>query len=373
VAYPEARAGDQTADVMVHSKVMIVDDRYVRIGSANICNRSMRTDTECDLTIEAVTAEHRQAIAQIRDRFLQEHCELERPGDAARAQHGGSLLAAVRAMKGEHHRLVEIPDDPNGAVEASQLEQLADPERPIDLAGFIGGGRNSPLRHRKRDIAKIVILLASILLAALLWRYSSLSYIAEPGVLMAFLDSVAASPLAPAVVLLGYVLGGLIGFPVTVLIAVTALSFGAWPGLAYAAIGSIASATVTYGLGFWLGTGSLRRLFGPRLNRIRRAVTSQGILSVTAVRLVPIAPFTVVNLAAGALGISFRDYLIGTILGIAPGLIAMTLLGDRLLRIVHNPSLFHVTILVALLVAWIGLSIGLQILLSHRERRSRER
>ena len=64
-----------------------------------------------------------------------------------------------------------------------------------------------------------------------------------------------------------------------------------------------------------------------------RAVTSQGILSVTAVRLVPIAPFTVVNLAAGALGISFRDYLIGTILGIAPGLIAMTLLGDRLLRI----------------------------------------
>ena len=38
---------------MVHSKVMIVDDTLLRVGSANLNNRSMGTDTECDLALEA--------------------------------------------------------------------------------------------------------------------------------------------------------------------------------------------------------------------------------------------------------------------------------------------------------------------------------
>ena len=52
--YPEVdRRRAQRPHTMVHSKVMIVDDRLLRIGSANLNNRSMGTDTECDLAIEA--------------------------------------------------------------------------------------------------------------------------------------------------------------------------------------------------------------------------------------------------------------------------------------------------------------------------------
>ena len=46
--------GKTATDTMVHSKVMIVDDRLLRVGSANANNRSMGTDTECDLAVEAV-------------------------------------------------------------------------------------------------------------------------------------------------------------------------------------------------------------------------------------------------------------------------------------------------------------------------------
>jgi uncharacterized membrane protein YdjX (TVP38/TMEM64 family) len=167
------------------------------------------------------------------------------------------------------------------------------------------------------------------------------------------------------------VCAGLVGFPVTVLIAATAVSFGAWPGLPYAAAGSMASATVTYGVGSWLGAGVLRRLLGPRLNRIRRGIARRGILAITAVRLVPVAPFTLVNLAAGALKVSLPDYLIGTALGLVPGLAAMSLLGDRLARVLTDPTLFDVGVLMAVVVAWLGLSIGLQALITRARRRRR--
>ncbi len=49
---------------MVHSKVMIVDDGFLRVGSANLNNRSMGADTECDLAFEASCDEHREFIAR---------------------------------------------------------------------------------------------------------------------------------------------------------------------------------------------------------------------------------------------------------------------------------------------------------------------
>ena len=58
------RTTRSSAAVMVHSKVMIVDDGFLRIGSANINNRSMGADTECDLAFEATTEDHREFICE---------------------------------------------------------------------------------------------------------------------------------------------------------------------------------------------------------------------------------------------------------------------------------------------------------------------
>ena len=59
---------------MVHSKVMIVDDKILRIGSANLNNRSMGTDTECDLTVVAENDSQRASIVAMRNRLLADHC-----------------------------------------------------------------------------------------------------------------------------------------------------------------------------------------------------------------------------------------------------------------------------------------------------------
>ena len=368
--HPQVVEGEAAADVMVHSKLMIVDDRLLRIGSANLCNRSMGTDSECDLTIEAADAAGRRAIRAVRDRLLGEHCGVP-PGEiGARIACTGSLLAAIAELEGGAHRLVDMADAPVIGEEVfAPVEALADPERPISIAGLIGAnGGMRPPRRRARTVAKFGVGLAAVAFILLLWRYSDLQALAKPGALEGLLADITANPLAPVVVIALFVCAGLVGFPVTVLIAATAVSFGTWPGLPYAAAGSLASATVTYGVGSWLGAGMLRRLLGPRLNRIRRAVARRGIFAITAVRLVPVAPFTLVNLVAGALKVSLSDYLVGTALGLLPGLAAMSVLGGRLAGVLADPTLFDVGVVLAAVIAWLGLSIGLQALFTRARR-----
>ena len=93
-------------NVIVHSKVTIVDDRFARIGSANLNNRSGGFDTECDLTLAAATDTHRAAIANIRDTLIG-HFVARSGADvaAARERHGG-LVEAVDAMNRD--RLIPI-------------------------------------------------------------------------------------------------------------------------------------------------------------------------------------------------------------------------------------------------------------------------
>lgn len=62
-------------DVFIHSKLLIVDDCFVRIGSSNLNNRSEGLDTEADLAIEAHTAQERAAVARLRHRLLAEHLD----------------------------------------------------------------------------------------------------------------------------------------------------------------------------------------------------------------------------------------------------------------------------------------------------------
>ncbi|MGE0719997.1 MAG: phospholipase D-like domain-containing protein, partial [Alphaproteobacteria bacterium] len=77
VYYPRLSAEPGSADMMVHAKLVIVDDRFVRIGSSNLNNRSIGLDTELDLAIEAANEDERTAIAGRLDRLLAEHLDTE--------------------------------------------------------------------------------------------------------------------------------------------------------------------------------------------------------------------------------------------------------------------------------------------------------
>lgn len=65
--------------INMHSKLAVFDDRWLTVGSANLNHRSMGFDVECNLVLEAVTEEHRQRIALLRDQLIAEHTGMEVP------------------------------------------------------------------------------------------------------------------------------------------------------------------------------------------------------------------------------------------------------------------------------------------------------
>lgn len=370
-AYPCLRhddsIDDRQAEIMVHSKVMIADDRLLRVGSANLCNRSLAVDTECDLVIAADTAAHRAAVARARNRLIAEHCGAGEAEVAELLQRTGSLFATLDALQDRRRRLCPIVDDAAGAFDFSaQIEAVADPVRPLATDRYLPDPSNEPPSQRRFSAMLVIAIgIVAVIALVLAWRYTPLAEWASPHKLAAAFRAVAASPMAFPLVVGIFIAAGFIAFPVTLLIAATAITFGTWEGLSVALTGSMASALATYGAGRWLGADLLRRVMGPRINRVARKVKSNGILAVTTMRVMPTAPFMLVNLVAGATRIRLLDYSIGTFLGLAPGIVIMSVLGGRLLEMMTHPSVLDVALIFGFLLLWAGLSYVMQLIVAR--------
>ena len=137
-----------------------------------------------------------------------------------------------------------------------------------------------------------VLLVAALALA---WRFTPLGERVNVASLAHALATLTQRPAAPALLLAGYVVAATFAVPITLLITATQLVFGAWPGVAYAAVGTMAAAAANYGIGRWLGRDAVRRLAGARANRLSEHIGRRGVLAMVVLRLLPIAPFTVVN------------------------------------------------------------------------------
>jgi len=361
IVYPEVGIVPDGMPVMVHSKVMIVDDRIMRIGSANLCNRSMGFDTECDLVVVGEDEITRAAIAGVRNRMFGEH--VGRTADEVAAMlRDGATLASLIDQPVPGRRLVNVPHDPEASDLLPSIDAFADPLEPLYEEG---GHSRRPKRSRLTWMLALgagIAIIAGLLLA---WTNSPF---AEPDKIMQALDGISDRPWAPALVVAIFILGGLVVFPVTVLMVATVAVFGGWTGALLAGLGAVASALVTFAIGRRLGAGLVRRFIGPRINRIRRGMQKQGVLTVATMRLVPAAPFTFVNLVAGAAEVRFLDFLIGTVIGLTPGLLVMTALGRQIVDLVTSPSLGSVALLVGFIIVWVLLSLSFQFLLTRHRR-----
>jgi phospholipase D1/2 len=157
---------------------------------------------------------------------------------------------------------------------------------------------------------------------------------------------------------------------VTVLIAVTAAALGPLLGFSSAAIGVLTSASVVYAIGRAFGLEPIKSLLGPRLSRIRQHIVGNGVMAVALVRMLPVAPFSLVNIAAGAMGIRFVDFIIGTFLGMAPGLLALSAFGAQIADLLVRPTWSSVVILLLCVSAWVLFSIAAQFVVTRLSRHS---
>ena len=123
--------------IIVHSKLTIIDDDLLRIGSANINNRSMGFDSECDLSFEAggrTPAQTRRQIAALRTRLAAHWLGCDDDTFAAAAQTAGGVGAGLEALRNAGYvRIRPIQLQPVEGVEALIADyHVGDPFTPAD-------------------------------------------------------------------------------------------------------------------------------------------------------------------------------------------------------------------------------------------------
>lgn len=355
VYYPRLAVNPEVA-LMVHAKIMVIDDCFVRIGSANLSNRSLGFDSECDLAIAGPEgSDTSRTIISFRNRLLAEHLGISEEKMAEANAESGSLIEAVESLRSGDRTLIPLKDKVDKAIEQLLPEsELLDPEKPIEPEEFLDY-LILPEHQRPayRHFLKIISMIAIVLVLAALWRWTPLSnYLNIKNVTEAALW-LKAHPLSPVLVPLSYIVLGVVAFPVTLLIMATIIVHGPWWGGWYAIVGTTSSAVTMFLFGHFLGKNIVRQVSGGLMNRVNQRLSKTGLAAVIFFRIIPVAPFSVINLIAGVSAVSFRDFFLGTLIGIIPGIIAIGLITDRLTQSLRQPNLFSFIVLFAV-IAFFG-------------------
>jgi uncharacterized membrane protein YdjX (TVP38/TMEM64 family) len=188
-----------------------------------------------------------------------------------------------------------------------------------------------------------------VLALAALWRWTPLGKYLNIETVTGTAMWLKVQPLSPVLVPLCYVILGVISFPVTLLIMVTIIVYGPWWGIWYAMLGTTLSAVMMFLLGHLLGKNIVSKFSGSLINRVNQRLSQTGLMAVIFFRIIPVAPFSLINLIAGVSAISLRDFFLGTLIGIIPGIAAIALLADRLTESLRQPDLLSFTILFAVI------------------------
>jgi len=347
--------------INVHAKVMIVDDRWIRIGSANLSGRSMGLDSECDLVVDD---ENGSVAAQLRTDLLAEHLgtDVESMADAIN-EYG--LLSAISKHQGNERSLKRLdiePADYEDTVEP--LAHIADLEKPIEISKTKASrsGERGVLRVLTSPTAGRVFIFALILgvIGWGIWTALQGGQSLDPKALLAILRERASHPLAPVIVIPAFVAGSIVIAPVTGMIALTALLFTPWVASLAAIAGTLASTLVNYEIGRHLGKAVERRAPRSLLERMRTLGQSADTWSLAGLRLIPVAPFAIVNLLAGTAHVPLRPFLLGTLIGMGPGIVLICYSVDRARAALAGEPLFDPWVLAVIIGAGVSL-VGLRV------------
>ena len=210
--------------------------------------------------------------------------------------------------------------------------------------------RNNEGKNQKRRIWIGVIVLFLLFAAASAWKWTPLADLIDVNRLAGWAASVRQSPARHFYLLGAYVIGSILLVPITAMILVTAIIFGPVMGSLYSIVGSLVGAAVTYAIGRFLGQDFVRNIAGAKWRRLEQKIRQTGIVAVTTLRLLPIAPFTVVNIISGAFKVPLRDYILGSLLGLLPGILITNLFAHQFTSAIRDPGIGAFLVLAALII-----------------------
>jgi len=337
----------------IHSKVMTIDDKYLVIGSSNLSNRSMTLDTEIDTVLYGNTPQNKEKIAQVRNDLLAEHTGRALDDMPALFESMYPVEALMHNQIAHGYVLTEVRDEVFTEHSVKNVfRALSDPEEPLISVPTLDGAALPARNPRRRSIMIMIgVTIVAVLGGLMFWASQSIEWLSSDSI-NAFLEKSRGTYFALPTVLLVYVIGGILFFPVTVLSLAVAAIFGPIWGPIYGIMGALLSSAILFGIGKVSGNAGLRKIGGPKVAAVDEKLKRSGIVGVAAIRMLPVAPFSLVNLVAGISSIGIIQFLIGTFLGMFPPMIAKGLVGDSIAQIWQNPSVETISYLAGGIVLW---------------------
>jgi phosphatidylserine/phosphatidylglycerophosphate/cardiolipin synthase-like enzyme/membrane protein DedA with SNARE-associated domain len=341
VVYPVSKEGSRQETIHIHSKVMIVDDRFLHVGSSNLNNRSMGFDTECDLVIEGRDENTCLKISSIRNNLIREHTGREEKNIEDMINGGAPLGTLLEYQKRSRQHLLKVDDS---AYKNERLDWLArevgDPVEAYILTNL-----------RVKHLLGSLLVFSIMTLVLFSWWQPDVSDILSRESILNNINSVRDSNFSILWIGVIYLVGGAVFFPITVLNLTTAVVFGPAYGFFLALFGSLVSAAFAFAVGQLIGEKALF-MFRGTFEKIRQYVRRGGVLGMTLIRFVPIAPYTLVNLAFGLARVPFPSYMLATLLGMLPGIFSKSAFGGALRQLWQNPEPRVIVYTFLILVLW---------------------
>lgn len=188
---------------------------------------------------------------------------------------------------------------------------------------------------------RFILLLVTVALLALLWRLLIDDGLGGRERIVAMLDAASGwrnTPWLVPTLILSYLILVPLVFPLTVLVLVTGSLLDPWTAMFCATVGTLGASMLSYFLGRRLGREAIERHGGRRVRAAEAFMQDNAMHSMIVINLLPIAPFTMTNMLAGAFHMRFGAYLVGSAIGIIPGLLVVILVGGQAASILRASS-----------------------------------
>lgn len=328
--------------VTVHSKLMVVDDIFLTLGSANLNNRSMGLDTECNVTIDArqdlrLQKAIRQAVTYIIAHYANHQVEYA----LRKFEHAGSLIPLIHSLRmiSPYKHLADFkvhlgPEDfiPWVDAELLDMDQPSTFELALDRWGRMLETVQRPLKIPSRMLTFVMTGLAGISIAAshicMLQPVSESTWHGWDGTGLMVPDELQFSGLF--LIPIFYLMAYLIFAPINLLVLLAAGFFPTMLALPYIILGIIGLICSGYAVGRILG-----RIVFPAFYGQHKAGDTAALC---LLQIIPMAPHMLVNAAAGAAGIPFLPFLAATLIGMIPGCIMLVLFQRSMIHMFLNPG-----------------------------------
>jgi len=355
---------DPDVDVKVHSKLMLVDGRYLTIGSANINQRSFNFDVELNIVLDAQESDSPNCVQELEDRMLAQRAGLSVGEWRQEVEgHGNSKCAAMRERAHNWSGLQQGQDFLTPGTVPHEVMDYFDMDHAPPAETVLHKMSQSTAREVSSRIKKLILtaalavgLIGVVFFLSRTDIRSALDIDVSFDQLMHGIDELSESrPVVAGLLTVGvFWLAISLFITITVPIVFFSAVHGPWWGILFSSLGVLSGGAIYFALGLLLHDS--KRL--GKFKLVRRAkeqlekVKPYGTWAVAVSRMIPSGPFLVVNFVTGAVGFTPRQFVTGSLIGLLPGIVALSLFGEAIRNVFTNPSILSVTWFVVLVAAY---------------------